>query len=103
MTEEDVAAEYERRKASLTQPERRRIEQVRFATAEAASAAMKKIEGGEDFAAVAAASGVEVTDLGVKTKAEVLDPAVAEAAFTAELNKPVLVTERRARAVHHPA
>ena len=43
-----------------------------------------------------------MTDLGVKTKAEVLDPAVAEAAFSAELNKPVLVTERRARAVDHP-
>ena len=55
---------------------------------------MKQIEGGEDFAAAATASGVEVTDLGVKTKAEVLDPVVADAAFSAELNKPILVTEK---------
>ncbi len=93
VTEEELAAEYERRKASLTQPERRRIEQVRFESAEAAEAAMKRIEGGEVFTDVAAGSGREVTDLGVKTKVEVLDPAVAEAAFAAEPNKAVLVTE----------
>ena len=94
VTAEAVAAEYEKRKASLTQPERRRIEQMRFATAEDASAAMKRIEGGEDFSAVATASGVELTDLGDKTKAEVLDPAIADAAFAAELDKPILVTEK---------
>jgi len=93
VSEEDVAAEYERIKSSLTQPERRHIEQIRFPTAEAAATAMKRIEAGEDFAAVAAASGTEITDQGVKTKAEVLDPAVAEAAFAAAQDKPVLVTE----------
>lgn len=93
VTEEEVAADYERRKPSLTQAERRRIEQLRFPTAEAAEAAMKRIEGGEAFTDAAAASGVEITDLGVKAKAEVLDPAVAEAAFSAEANKPVLATE----------
>lgn len=94
VTDEEAAAEYEKRKTNLTQPERRRIEQIAFATADAASAAMKRIEGGEDFSAVATASGVEVTDLGVKTRAEVLDPAVAEAAFSAEIDKAVLVTEK---------
>lgn len=93
VTADEVAAEYERRKPGLTQPERRRIEQISFATAEAAQAAMKTIEGGEDFAAAATASGTEVTYQGVKTRAEVLDPAVAEAAFSAELNKAILVTE----------
>jgi peptidyl-prolyl cis-trans isomerase D len=90
---EDVAAEYERVKSTLTQSERRRIEEIRFPTAEAAEAAMKRIEAGEDFAAVAAASGTEVTDQGVKTKAEMLDPVVADAAFAAIQDKPVLVTE----------
>ena len=94
IADEEVSAEYEKRKANLTQPERRRIEQIRFATVDAASAAMKRIDGGEDFATVATASGVEVTDLGVKTRAEVLDPAVAEAAFSSEANKAVLVTEK---------
>ena len=93
VTDADVSAEYERRKASLTQPERRRIEQIRFDTPEAAAEAFKKIEGGQAFAEAATASGKEVTDLGVKTRAEVLDPVVAEAAFKAEANKPALVTE----------
>ena len=53
VTDEEVAAEYERRKASFTRPERRRIEQIRFATTEAAEAALKQIEGGADFAAIA--------------------------------------------------
>jgi peptidyl-prolyl cis-trans isomerase D len=90
---EEIAAEYERRKPALTQPERRRVEELRFDTAEAANAALQKIEAGEDFAAVGQANGVEVTDLGIKTKAEMLDPAIAEAAFAAELNKPLAVTE----------
>jgi len=51
------------------------------------------MQAGEAFDVVATATKKEVTDLGVKTKAEVLDPAVAEAAFKAEANKPVLVTE----------
>lgn len=93
ITDEEVAAEYERRKPSLTQPERRRVEELRFDTADAANAALAKIEGGESMAAAGQASGVEVTDLGVKSKAEMLDPAIAEAAFAAELNKPVAVTE----------
>ncbi len=93
VTDEAIAAEYEKRKPTLIQPERRRVEQLRFDTAEAANAALAKMQGGEDFAAVGQAAGVEVTDLGVKTKAEMLDPAVAEAAFTAEANKPIAVIE----------
>ena len=63
VTDEEVAAEYENRKASLTQPERRRIEQIRFDTAEAANAALKQVEGGKDFPAAATASGVAVTEI----------------------------------------
>ncbi len=93
VTDEEIAAEYDRRKAGLIQPERRHVEELTFDTADAANAALAKMQGGEDFAAVGQASGLEVTDLGVKTKAEMLDPAVAEAAFSAEQNKPVAVTE----------
>ena len=93
ITDDAVAAEYERRKPSLTQPERRHVEELSFDTADAANAALAKMKGGEDFAAVGQASGIEATDLGVKTKAEMLDPAVADAAFTAALNTPVAVTE----------
>jgi len=91
--DEDVAAEYERRKPSITQPERRRVEQLRFDTADAANGAFAKMQAGEDFTAVGQAVSVEVTDLGVKTKAEMLDPAIAEAAFTAAVNTPIAVVE----------
>ena len=93
ISDADVSAEYEKRKAGLTQPERRSIEQVSFDTAAAAQDAFKKIEGGQTLAEVATATSSEITDLGVKTRAEVIDPAVAEAAFKAEVNKPVLVTD----------
>jgi peptidyl-prolyl cis-trans isomerase D len=95
VTAEEVAAEYERRKDGFTRPERRRIEQIRFDTAEAAAEALKEVEGGTDFMAVAESRGLKPTDIdqGLKTRAEVLDPAVAEAAFTAEPNEVVAVTE----------
>jgi peptidyl-prolyl cis-trans isomerase D len=95
VTEEAIAAEYETRKASLTRPERRRIEQLRLPTREAAEAALQKIQGGAEFAAVAQESQVarENLDQGLKTRAEFLDPAVAEAAFAAELNVVVPVLE----------
>ncbi len=95
VTEEAIAAEYEARKASLTRPERRRIEQLRLPTREAAEAALQKIQAGADFAAVAQENQVapENLDQGLKTRAEFLDPAVAEAAFAAEPNVVVPVLE----------
>jgi peptidyl-prolyl cis-trans isomerase D len=93
VSEDDVKAEYDRRKPGLVQPERRRVEEITFPSADAANAALAKMQSGQDFATVAQQSGATVTDLGVKTKAEMLDPAVADAAFKAELNKPVAAIE----------
>jgi len=93
VSEEELAAEYQRRKAGFEQPERRRVEQVRFADAAAAEAALKKTEAGQSIAAIAEEAGTEVTDLGLKTKAEFIDSAVADAAFAAEMNTPVAVSE----------
>ncbi len=88
ITDEDVAAEYERRKPDLTRPERRRIEQIRFESREAAEQAMATVQGGMDFAALAQSRNLAPADidLGIKTREEILDPAVAEAGFTAEPN-----------------
>lgn len=95
VSEEEVAAEYERRKASFTRPERRRLEQIRFASAAAANEAVAAIQSGKDFMTVAAENGLAPTDIdqGLKTKAEILDPAVATAAFAAEPDRSVAVTE----------
>jgi peptidyl-prolyl cis-trans isomerase D len=95
VTPEEIGAEYEARSESFTRPERRRIEQIRFDTAEAAQQALQRLQEGTDFAVLAQERGLTPADLnlGLKTKAEILDPAIAEAAFAAEPNQPVLVTE----------
>lgn len=92
---EEVAAEYERRKATLTRPERRRFEQIRFADAAAAEAALREVQAGGDFAALADAQGLSAADIdqGLKTRAEILDPAVAEVVFTAAQNVAVAAIE----------
>lgn len=93
VSDETLQAEYERRRASFEQPERRRVEQVRFDDAAAVEAALRQVEAGTAFAAAAEESGRQVTDLGLKTRAEFIDPAVADAAFAADPNAPVAVTE----------
>ncbi len=94
VTPEEVAAEYENRKANFTQPERRRIEQVSFDNAADAEAALAAVKGGKDFKAVAEERGLKPSDIdqGMKTKAEMLDPAVAAAAFSAAPQQPLAVT-----------
>ena len=93
VSEEDVQAEYDRRRATFEEPERRRVEQIAFDTAAAAEAALAEIEAGTDFAAVAQSNGAEITDLGMKTRAEYLDAAIADAAFAAEIDTPLAVTD----------
>ncbi len=93
VSEDDVKAEYESRKADLSQPERRDVEQITFDSAEAANEALGAIDAGGDFAEVAKSHGGSVTDLGLKSKAEILDPVVADAAFAAQPNVPIAVTE----------
>ena len=90
---EEVQAEYDRRRATFEEPERRRAEQIAFDTAAAAEAALAEMEAGAGFAAVAQSNGAEITDLGMKTRAEYLDAAIAEAAFAAEIDTPVVVTD----------
>jgi peptidyl-prolyl cis-trans isomerase D len=91
----DVAAEYEKRKASYTRPERRHIQQIHFSGKEAAEAALTKLQGGADFAQVAQENGVSPADLdlGMKSKAEIIDPKVADAAFAAQPNTVVPVLD----------
>jgi peptidyl-prolyl cis-trans isomerase D len=93
VSEDELKAEYARRRANYEQPERRRVEQIRFDDAAAAKTALEKVDGGQSFAAVAEESGKPVTDLGLKTKAEFIDPTVANAAFAASTNTAVAVTE----------
>jgi peptidyl-prolyl cis-trans isomerase D len=93
VSDEEVEKLYEQRKASLTKPERRRVEQITFATPAAATAALEKAASGVDFAALAQDSGAPLVDLGMKTQAEFPDAGIAAAAFAAEPNAVVAVTE----------
>ena len=94
---DDAEAEkiYEVNKAKYGTAEKRTIQQITFPDEAAAEEARKKIESNEQpFEAVAVSRGVDPNNLalGTMTKAELIDPAVADAAFALEKNavsKPV--------------
>ena len=81
---EEVQKIYDAQKGKFGAPERRTIQQIVFPDAAAAEEARKAIESGaKTFEAVATERGTDGKDLtlGTLTKAELFDPAVAEAAF----------------------
>jgi peptidyl-prolyl cis-trans isomerase D len=86
VTVEDARAEYDRTVSRYTTPERRTIEQLVFADAAAADAALRKIRGGASFDDIIAEQGKTANDvlLGTFDKERVADPAIAEAAFAVE-------------------
>lgn len=90
ISREDIEAEYEARKDSFSQAERRTIEQLVFADREKARKAFDEIAGGKSFEEVVADQGRNLADisLGTLTRAEIPDPAIAEAAFELEANVP---------------
>lgn len=83
VSDEDAKAYYEQRKAEFGTPEKRHLRQVVFSDADKAKAASEKMAGGTSFEDIVKESGSSEadSDLGVVTKAAVIDPAVAEAAF----------------------
>lgn len=68
--------------------EKRRIQRVGFKTLDEAKAAAEKIKAGATFEAIAAEAGVKDADrdLGLLARGDVLDKAVAEAAFALAAN-----------------
>lgn len=83
VTDEEVKTTYERDKERFNIPERRKILQIPFkdrAAAEAARAAIVKGKSFEDAAKEAGASASDI-DLGLKSKKELIDAKIADAAF----------------------
>jgi peptidyl-prolyl cis-trans isomerase D len=75
-------------------PERRHVEQIVFPNAQEAEAAEAKLKEGLSFAALAAERGLkdQDIDLGTVPKTEIIDPAVADAAFSlkeGEVSQPI--------------
>lgn len=96
VSEEAVRARYEEvAETRFGTAERRTIQRIPFPNVEEAAAAAQRIESGETtFEALSEERAVaaDVLNLGALTRAEVLDPAVAEAAFALaenEVSEPV--------------
>jgi peptidyl-prolyl cis-trans isomerase D len=94
VSDEDAKKAFDANQAKLAKPERRQLSQIVFPTLEEAKAAREKIAAGTSFEDVAKERGSTAADidLGTVSKTEVIDPAVAEAAFTlptGEVSQPV--------------
>jgi peptidyl-prolyl cis-trans isomerase D len=95
VSDDEARKRYEEVKASrYGAPERRTVEQIVFPTAEAAETAAKRLAEGATFEAIAAENNIDpkTLELGTFARSEMVDPAVAEAAFAlpeSGVSKPV--------------
>jgi peptidyl-prolyl cis-trans isomerase D len=76
-TEDQIKAEYEKTKDQLTKVEKRQIQQVVLTDPSKESF----FKPGTSFLEDVKAAGLSATDFGLQAKADVVDPAVADAAF----------------------
>jgi peptidyl-prolyl cis-trans isomerase D len=90
VTDKDLQDAYDRALAAgrYGKPEKRQIQQMLFPDAASALAASERIKAGGTFEAIATERNLKAADLdlGEKTKAELIDRAVADAAFATPLN-----------------
>jgi peptidyl-prolyl cis-trans isomerase D len=84
VSDDDAKKLYDVRKDSLGRPEKREVSQIVFPNNEEASAARARITSGLSFDDLAKERGLKPSDveLGLVSKSEIIDPAVANAAFT---------------------
>ncbi len=85
VSDAEIAAAYADSKDSYNTPERRRVQQIAFKdkqAAEAAKAALK--DGKKTFGEIAKEAGAKSTDidLGLVSKSQLIDPKIADAAFS---------------------
>lgn len=80
----DAKAFYEQRKDNFGAAEKREVRQIVFPKAEDAAAAEEKIKKGATFDDIVKERGLNTADtnLGLVTKRDIIDPAVADAAFS---------------------
>ncbi len=83
ISDEDAKRAYETRLSRYSTPERRHVQQIVFPNAEEAQKASDQIIGGTSFDALAKERNLsdKDIDLGTVAKSEIIDPAVANAAF----------------------
>jgi peptidyl-prolyl cis-trans isomerase D len=83
VSDADAKNYYDLHKASYGTPERRELRQIVFPQADEAAAAHERIVKGASFDDIAKARELKAsdTDVGIVAKADIIDPAVADAAF----------------------
>src|SRR5262249_28118894 len=83
VSEEDAKRVYQDRLKQFGMPERRHVMQISFASADDAKRASDRITGGLSFDDLVKEPDVanRLVDLGMVTKSDIIDPAVANAAF----------------------
>ena len=94
VSDEDAKKLYDARKETIGTPEKREVSQIVFPTMEEATAARAKLAAGTSFEDLAKERGLKSSDvdLGSISKSEIIDPAIANAAFalpTGEISQPV--------------
>jgi peptidyl-prolyl cis-trans isomerase D len=94
VSDEDAKKLFEQRRDRLGTPEKRQVSQMVFPNAEEAQAARSRISGGSSFDDLAKERGLAPNDvdLGMVAKSDILDPEVANAAFSlpsGEVSQPV--------------
>ncbi|MFZ2157222.1 MAG: SurA N-terminal domain-containing protein [Bradyrhizobium sp.] len=94
VSDEDARKVFEQRRDKLGTPEQRQVSQIVFPNAEEAAAARGRIAGGMSFEDLAKERGLNLSDvdLGTIAKSAIIDPAIADAAFSlpsGELSQPV--------------
>ncbi|MFZ0527225.1 MAG: SurA N-terminal domain-containing protein [Xanthobacteraceae bacterium] len=84
ISDDDVKKAYDEQHASFVTPEKRHVEQMVFPQITDAQAAADRIQGGTSFADIAKERGLKPQDidLGTVSKASMVDPKVADAAFS---------------------
>lgn len=85
--DDEVAAEYERRKADFTRPERRMVESALFVSEDSARQALAAARQGQGFADAMKAAGARAQSLGAVTKREIPVAELANAAFALDAGK----------------
>ncbi|MDE2603417.1 MAG: SurA N-terminal domain-containing protein [Bradyrhizobium sp.] len=94
VSDEDARKLYETRRDTLGTPEKREVQQIVFPNMEEAMAARTRLGSGTSFDELAKERGLKASDvdLGMVSKSEIIDPGIANAAFSlpsGEISQPV--------------
>ena len=89
VTDAMISQDYDAHKSTYVVPEKRDVQQIEYSNEADAAAAKAKIDAGTPFQALALAKGIKPAELslGSLAKADMADPARADAAFALSLNQ----------------